>query len=178
MIDTRDSRGSVSELRVSHGAAGMIRSLAVSRDGSQLVVGHSSGFISMLDIRTGRMKTGFKGHDGEVLTLTEINKQCFVSTSLDQLASGWRWDDGRQAAILRAFPEPLHCVSSYGDCEVIMGSTANRLIVQKSVETDSPSTVHKLKGDMIKGNLTQMSVLPLNKQLLLASDSGSIYLVC
>ena len=179
LLDTRDkqSQRSGCELRVSQGAAGLIRSLAVNRDGHQIAVGHSSGYISMLDIRTGRLKTGFKAHDGEVLTLTDVNKH-FVSTSLDQLVSGWRWEDGRQAASLRAFPEPLHCVASYEDTEVIMGSTANRLIFQRSVETDSPSTVHKLKGDLIKGNLSQMCVLPLNKQLLLASDAGNIYLVC
>ena len=57
--------------------------------------------LSILDTRTGRLRTGFKAHDSEVLTLTTINKQHFVSTSLDQLASGWRWDDGRQAAALR-----------------------------------------------------------------------------
>ena len=177
LLDTRDKQRPGCELRVSQGAAGLIRSLAVNRDGHQIAVGHSSGYISMLDIRTGRLKTGFKAHDGEVLTLTDVNKH-FVSTSLDQLASGWRWEDGRQAASLRAFPEPLHCVASYEDSEVIMGSTANRLIFQRSVETDSPSTVHKLKGDLIKGNLSQMAVLPLNKQLLLASDAGNIYLVC
>ena len=177
LLDTRDPRMTGCELRVSQGAAGLIRSLAVNRDGNQLAVGHSSGYISMLDIRNGRLKTGFKAHDGEVLTLTDVNKH-FVSTSLDQLASGWRWDDGRQAASLRAFPEPLHCVSSYQDSQVIMGSTANRLIFQKSVETDSPSSVHKLKGDLMKGSLSQMCVLPLNKQLLLASDAGNIYLVC
>ena len=143
-----------------------------------MAVGHTSGYISMLDLRTGKLKTGLKAHDGEVLTLTNINKQFFVSTSLDQLASGWRWEDGRQAAALRAFPEPLHCVCPYEETEIIMGSTANRLVIQQSVETDSPSTAHKLKSDLMKGNLTQLSVLPLNKQLLLGTDSGSIHLVC
>ena len=170
--------GGVAELRVSQGAAGLIRSLGVSGDGHQLAVGHTSGYISLLDLRTGKLKTGLKAHDGEVLTLTNINKQFFVSTSLDQLASGWKWEDGRQAAALRAFPEPLHCVCPYEETEVIMGSTANRLVVQQSVETDSPSSAHKLKSDLMKGNLTQLSVLPLNKQLLLATDSGSIHLVC
>ena len=170
--------GGVAELKVSQGAAGLIRSLGVSGEGHQLAVGHTSGYISLIDIRTGKLKTGLKAHDGEVLTLTNINKQFFVSTSLDQLASGWKWEDGRQAAALRAFPEPLHCVCPYEETEVIMGSTANRLVIQQSVETDSPSSAHKLKSDLMKGNLTQLSVLPLNKQLLLGTDSGSIHLVC
>ena len=178
LVDTRAAEGQVAELKVSQGAAGLIRSLGVSGDGHQLAVGHTSGYISMLDIRTGKLKTGFKAHDGEVLTLTNINKQHFVSTSLDQLASGWKWEDGRQAATLRTFPEPLHCVCPYEETEVIMGSTANRLVIQQSVQTDSPSSVHKLKSDLMKGNLTQISVLPLNKQLLLGTDSGVIHLVC
>ena len=63
-------------------------------------------------------------------------------------------------------------------CQVIMGSTANRLIVQRSVETDSPSAAHKLRSDLVRGSLSQLCVLSLNKQLLLASDTGTISLVC
>ena len=40
------------------------------------------------------------------------------------------------------------------------------------------ATAHKLKSDLMRGNLSQLSVLPLNKQLLLGTDSGSIHLVC
>ena len=175
LLDTRLPHSSAAELKVSQGA-GLVRSIAVNDSGQHLAVGHSSGYISILDIRTGKVKFGFKAHDGEVLTLTNIN-QNFVSTSLDQLASGWSWE-GRQTASLRSLPEPVHCVSSFHQTQVIMGTSANRLIVQSSVETDSPSSVHKLKTDMIKGNLSQMTALTLNKQLLLATDSGNIHLVC
>ena len=78
----------------------------------------------MLDLRTGRLTTGLKAHDGEVLTLTNISPNYFVSTSLDQTASGWKWDDERLAANLRAPPKPLHFVCTY-EGEVIMGSTVN-----------------------------------------------------
>lgn len=176
LLDTRVSGSSAAELKVSLGAAGLIRSIAVHDSGQHLAVGHSSGYISILDIRTGKVKFGFKAHDGEVLTLTNVNKN-FVSTSLDQLVSGWNWE-GRQTASLRSLPEPVHCVSSFSQTQVVMGTSANRLIVQSNVETDSPSSVHKLKTDMIKGNLTQMAALTLNKQLLLATDSGNIHLVC
>ena len=64
LLDTRDchalTRGTSAEIRVSQGAAGLIRSLAVSSDGHTLAVGHSSGYISLVDIRTGRLRTGFK----------------------------------------------------------------------------------------------------------------------
>lgn len=60
--------------------------MAVSRDGNLLAVGHSSGFISLMDLRGGRLRNGFKAHDGEVITLTNIDNKHFVSTSLDQTA--------------------------------------------------------------------------------------------
>ena len=96
----------------------------------------------MLDLRTGRLTTGFKAHDGEVLTLTNISPNYFVSTSLDQTASGWKWEDGRLAANLGAPPGPPHCVCPHGR-EVIMGSTANRLTIQQGVEKNSPGQVEK-----------------------------------
>ena len=42
VLDMRTS-GSGADLRVSYGAAGFVRSLAVSGSGHQLAVGHSSG---------------------------------------------------------------------------------------------------------------------------------------
>ena len=130
----------------------------------------------MLDLRTGRLTTGFKAHDGEVLTLTNISPNYFVSTSLDQTTSGWKWEDGRLVANLRATPEPLHCVCPH-EREVTMGTTANRLTIQQGVDTDSPASVHKLRSDLLRGNLSQVACMPLNKLLLLATDSGYIYLV-
>ena len=177
LLDTR-TQGAGADLRVSHGAAGLVRSLAASRSGGELAVGHSSGYISMLDLRTGRLRHGFKAHDGEVLTLTSISGQHFVSTSLDQTASGWRWEDSRLAANLRAPPEPVHCVVAHAEQEVIMGSTANRLTVQKAVDTEAAASVNKLRGDLLRGHLTSLACLPLNRLLLLGTDQGSVHLVC
>jgi len=176
IIDTRTGSKGM-HLKVSHGSSGIIRSMAVSGDGNLLAVGHSSGFISLLDLRSGRLKTGFKAHDGEVITLTNVDKKHFVSTSLDQTASGWRWEDGRLCASLRAPPEPLHCVRAHSG-EVITGSTANRVTVHSEVATDAVVNVSKLRSDILKGNLMQLAVLPLNKMLLLATDTGHIHLVC
>jgi len=177
LVDTR-TQSSGSDLKVSYGAAGLIRSLAIGKSGGQLAVGHSSGYISLLDLRTGRLRNGFKAHDGEVLTLTTISDQHFVSTSLDQTASGWRWDDGRLAANLRAPPEPVHCVVAHRDSEIIMGSTANRLTVQKAVETSAGTTVNRLRTELLRGHLSSLACLSLNQQLLMGTDQGAVHLLC
>jgi len=176
LIDTRTGSAGV-ELKVSYGSAGIIRSLAVSGDGHNLAVGHSSGYVSLLDLRSGRLRTGYKAHDGEVLTLTNIDKTHFVSTSLDQTASGWRWEDGRLVSSLRAPAEPLNCVCGHGS-EVITGSTANKISVHSGVAKNATVTVSKIRSEIMKGNLLQMAVLPLNRLLLLATDSGQIHLIC
>ena len=77
ILDTRDFTRGTAEIRVSQGAAGLIRSLAVSSDGHTLAVGHSSGYISLVDIRTGRLRTGFK-----VIGLILYFQPIFSSSSL------------------------------------------------------------------------------------------------
>ena len=59
-----------------------------------------------------------------------------------------------------------------------MDSTTNRLTIQQGVDTDSPASVHKLRSDLLRGNLSQVACMPLNKLLLLATDSGNIHLMC
>ena len=86
------------------------------------------------------------------------------------------WEDGRLTANLCAPPEPLLCVCPHRR-EVIMGTTANSLTIQQGVDTDSPARVHKLRSDLLRSNLSQVACMPLNKLLLLATDSGYIYLV-
>ena len=177
LVDTR-AAAPAADLRVSLGAAGLVRCLAPGRAGLQVAVGHTSGYISLLDLRTGRLRNGFKAHDGEVLTLTAVNSTHFVSTSLDQTASGWRWEDGRLAANLSAPSEPVHCVAAHADTEVVLGSTANRVTVQKAVETEAAATTSRLRAELIKGHLTALAVLHLNRQLLLGTDQGTVHLVC
>jgi WD repeat-containing protein 81 len=86
VIDTRSPAPAV-ELRVSVSVVGLIRSLCCAPNGGQAAVGHSSGYISLVDLRTGKLRTGIKAHEGEVLTLTSGDSY-YVSTSLDQTATG------------------------------------------------------------------------------------------
>ena len=42
----------------------------------------------------------------------------------------------------------------------------------------SGTVVNKLRNDIMRGNLIQMEILPLNRLLLLGTDMGSIHLIC
>jgi WD repeat-containing protein 81 len=55
----------VTDLKVCLGSAGLIRCLSSDPDGYTVTIGHSSGFISQLDIRTGKLRQAWK-----VLTIT------------------------------------------------------------------------------------------------------------
>lgn len=52
--------------QVSVGGAGLVRCIDSSGDGRLVAVAHSSGVISVLDIRTGHLLSTWKPHEGEV----------------------------------------------------------------------------------------------------------------
>ena len=53
-------------VQVSLSPAGLIRCLAIGPNGQWIAVGQSSGFLTILDIRTGLVIASWKGHEGEV----------------------------------------------------------------------------------------------------------------
>ncbi|OWR47062.1 hypothetical protein KGM_200334B, partial [Danaus plexippus plexippus] len=73
--------------------------------------------------------------------------------------------------------EPVHCISVYYN-ELISGTTNNRIGVHTSLGQDASFSSTKLRSDTFKGIMTCMSVLPLNRLLLLGSDNGTISLLC
>lgn len=50
-------------------SAGLIRYLAVSPGGRTIAVGFSSGFIVLLDARTGLVLRGWPAHEGDILQM-------------------------------------------------------------------------------------------------------------
>ncbi len=53
--------GSVTaDLKVSVGSAGLVRALSTSCDGNTMLVGHTSGSLSTLDLRTGKLRHSWK----------------------------------------------------------------------------------------------------------------------
>ena len=118
---------SLMDFKGSYGMVGLIRSIAACD--TTAAIGHSSGYLSLLDLRTGKIRSGFKAHEGEILNIRSsrgggcdggtagnaASEPYFVSTSLDQTASVYRWEDGKLWTHLRTPAEPLHCVVPYMD---------------------------------------------------------------
>lgn len=77
----------------------------------------------------------------------------------------------------RALSEPSHCLCLSGT-ELLAATPANKVCVYSAFRPDAECSVTRLRQDTLKGVLTSMAVLPLNRLLLLASDSGQISLVC
>lgn len=169
----------VTDLKVCIGSAGLIRCICSDPDGYTINIGHSSGFISQLDIRTGKLRLAWKAHEGEILTLTSVNNSDFVSTSLDQVVSLWNSSDGKIKCMLPGTQEPVHCVAVNHEGEqLITGSTGNRIAIRRGFSTEAPFSSSKLKSDILRGNLTSMKLLSLNRLLLLGEDTGKIRLIC
>lgn len=178
--------------------------MAVSNSGYWLAAGQSSGYITVLDTRTGLVMSTWRAHESEVLQLVAYGENNLISSSLDQTISVWNVHDGRfvhhMKYVFTLFPffflfyryllmhfnslylprgasEPVHCLNLYNN-ELISGTTANRIGVHTSVNLDASFYSIKLRQDAFKGLLTSMTILPLNRLLLLGADSGSISLLC
>ncbi len=56
-------------LAYSNMSTGLIRCLAVSPSGRTVAAGFSTGFIVLLDARTGLVLRGWPGHEGDILQM-------------------------------------------------------------------------------------------------------------
>jgi len=55
--------------------------VAAGSDGRWVVAGHSSGMLSLVDLRTGMLLSAWKGHEGEVLQVSHGPKPSQSSSS-------------------------------------------------------------------------------------------------
>ncbi|CAG0898954.1 unnamed protein product [Cyprideis torosa] len=176
VMDARTAKY-VMDLKVSVSPCGLIRGLCAMGD-RWVGVGFSSGFISVVDIRTGMFLGNWKAHDGEILQMVSVSDSAFVSSSLDLAVSVWSATDTRLMHHLRTGNEPLHLVScAWPRGPLISGSTANRISIHASVMNPvKEPALSRLTSDSIKGLICSLAPLPLNKLVLLGSDNGSITL--
>lgn len=61
---------------------GLVRSLAVSPSGRSVVAGFSSGFMVLLDTRTGLVLRGWPAHEGDILQIKVTDKGPFPTSLL------------------------------------------------------------------------------------------------
>lgn len=74
--------------------------------------------------------------------------------------------------------EPAHCLRVTGS-DLIYATPANRIGVISNFLSKSPiHSTTKLRSETLKGILTSLAVLPLNKMILTGNDSGNIVLLC
>lgn len=59
--------------QVSVNPTGLIRCIAVAPSGHWVALGQASGFLTILDIRTGFIIASWKGHECEVRCISERN---------------------------------------------------------------------------------------------------------
>ncbi|XP_034939157.1 WD repeat-containing protein 81 [Chelonus insularis] len=176
MIDCRTFQY-VNELKVAMNPTGLIRCIAIAPSGHWVALGQVSGVLTILDIRTGLIIASWKGHECEILQLEAVNETTIVSSSLDLTIAVWSAIDGKLKFHLKGTTEPVHCMDLY-EHQLITGTTVNRIGVHTSIEATASFSSSKLKSDVFKGILTAMTVLPLNRLLLLGADNGGITLIC
>ncbi|XP_043478579.1 WD repeat-containing protein 81 isoform X1 [Leptopilina heterotoma] len=167
----------VNEMKVSMNPAGLIRCIAVAPSGHWVALGQASGYLTILDIRTGHIIASWKGHDCEVLQLQVLNETTLISSSLDQTIAVWSVIDGKLKFHMKGVTEPVHCLDVY-EQQLVTGTTANRIGVHSSIDTNAAYSSSKLRSDAFKGIMTSLTVLPLNRLLLLGADNGIITLLC
>ncbi|XP_045535632.1 WD repeat-containing protein 81 [Papilio machaon] len=176
LIDARSPYSSY-ELKLATSATTFIRCMCICASGAWVACGLAGGHVAVLDTRSGRPLAAWRAHDAEVLRLAAVDDHRLLSSGLDQVTALWRVDDGELIAHLKGSTEPVHCLSVYYN-ELISGTTNNRIGVHTSLDQDASFSSTKLRSDTFKGVLTCMSVLPLNRLLLLGSDNGTISLLC
>ncbi len=104
----------------------------------------------------------------------------FVSTSLDQTSCVWNAMDGKlRCSLAGGTQEPVTCVA-YLDCsnDLVTGTTSNKVTVRHGIAADAPHFSHKLRSDLIKGSLSSLRVLPMNRMMLIGTDNGGVTLLC
>ncbi|XP_077707898.1 WD repeat-containing protein 81 [Canis aureus] len=154
---------------------GLVRSLAVSPSGRSVVAGFSSGFMVLLDTRTGLVLRGWPAHEGDILQIKAVEGSVLVSSSSDHSLTVWKELEQKPMHHYKSASDPIHTFDLYGS-EVVTGTVANKIGVCSLLEPPSQATT-KLSSENFRGTLTSLALLPTKRHLLLGSDNGVIRLL-
>ncbi|XP_039224172.1 WD repeat-containing protein 81 isoform X1 [Crotalus tigris] len=164
------------EFRLASGAsAGLIRCLAISPSGRSVAAGFSSGFMVLLDTRTGLIQKSWSAHEGDILQVKATEGNVLVSSSSDHSLTIWKDLEPKPLQMYKSASEPLHPFDLYGN-EVVAGTVANKIGVY-AFQGPSASSTTKLSSENFRGTLTSLTVLPTKCHLLLGSDNGTVRLL-
>lgn len=154
---------------------GLVRSLAVSPSGRSVVAGFSSGFMVLLDTRTGLVLRGWPAHEGDILQIKAVEGSVLISSSSDHSLTVWKELEQKPTHHYKSASDPIHTFDLYGS-EVVTGTVANKIGVCSLLEPPSQATT-KLSSENFRGTLTSLALLPTKRHLLLGSDNGIIRLL-
>lgn len=158
-------------------SAGLIRYLAVSPTGRTVAAGFSSGFIVLLDARTGLVLRGWPAHEGDILQMKAAEGNLVISSSTDYTLTVWKDLENKPLRQYRSQSEPVHAFDLYGS-EIVTGTVANKIGVYSMADiSQSPASSTKLSSENFRGTLTSLAVLPTKRLLLLGSENGGIRLL-
>ncbi|XP_023127790.1 WD repeat-containing protein 81 [Amphiprion ocellaris] len=158
-------------------SAGLIRYLAVSPSGRTVAAGFSSGFIILLDARTGLVLRGWPAHEGDVLQMKAAEGNLVISSSTDYTLTVWKDLEHKPLRQYRSQSDPIHAFDLYGS-EIVSGTVANKIGVYSMADISlSPVSSTKLSSENFRGTLTSLAVLPTKRLLLLGSENGAIRLL-
>ncbi|XP_068173776.1 WD repeat-containing protein 81 [Antennarius striatus] len=164
-------------LAYNNASAGLIRYLAVSPSGRTVAAGFSSGFIVLLDARTGLILRGWPAHEGDILQMKAAEGNLVISSSTDYTLTVWKDLEHKPLRQYKSQSDPIHAFDLYGS-EIVTGTVANKIGVYSMADISaSPVSSTKLSSENFRGTLTSLAVLPNKRLLLLGSDNGAIRLL-
>ncbi|XP_019943786.2 WD repeat-containing protein 81 [Paralichthys olivaceus] len=164
-------------LAYSNLSAGLIRYLAVSPSGRTVAAGFSSGFIVLLDARTGLILKGWPAHEGDILQMRAAEGNLVITSSTDYTLTVWKDLENKPIRQYKSQSDPIHAFDLYGS-EIVTGTVANKIGVYSMADISlSPVSSTKLSSENFRGTLTSLAVLPTKRLLLLGSENGAIRLL-
>lgn len=156
-------------------STGQVKSIAVGDDGCYMAVAFTSGFVSCLDVRTGAYLGSWKAHEAEIHEMKVIGER-LVTCAMDGGMSLWSFPAGKLLGHFRGLSENQRWLQHHNNT-ILTATPSQRINCHSLTHPSTARNQVKLKSDLIKGNLTCFSALPLNHLLLLAADNGDVTLI-